>query len=126
EFTLNAAISWQLDLRSHMSNLNVNLRRLRLAGLDGNGTMNNIVLSLDPPSGHIPIHYDGIASSFQMNCPAQSPLRVEVHGNTNAADVAGRKFVSKSVWQTPDFDMAPDRYSIVLTGEASSLTVTHA
>jgi hypothetical protein len=49
-----------------------------------------------------------------------------VHGNTNAADVAGRKFASKSAWQTPDFDSAPDRYSIVLTGEASSLTVTHA
>jgi hypothetical protein len=126
EFTLNAAISWQLDLRSHMSNLNVNLGGLRLAGLEGNGSMNNIVLSLDPPLGHVPIHYDGIASAFQINCPAQSPLRVEVHGNTNAADVAGRKFASKSAWQTPGFDAAADRYSIVLTGEASSLTVTHA
>lgn len=125
EFTLNAAIPWQLELRSHMSNLNVNLRGLRLAGLDGNGSMNNIILTLDPPLGPVPIHYDAIASSFQINCPAQCPLRVEVHGNTNAADVAGRKFASKSAWQTPDFDSVPDRYSIVLTGEASSLSVTH-
>lgn len=125
EFTLNAAIPWQLELRSHMSNLTVNLHGVQLAGLEGNGSMNNITLTLDPPLGHVPIHYDAIASSFEVNCPAQCPLRVEVLGNTNAADIAGRKFASKSAWQTPDFDTAPNRYSIVFSGEASSLSVTY-
>jgi hypothetical protein len=125
EFTLNAAIPWQLELRSHMSNLTVNLQGVQLAGVEGNGSMNNITLILDPPRGHVPIHYDAIASAFELRCPAQSPLRVEVLGNTNAADVAGRKFASKSAWQTPDFDTAPDHYSIVFSGEASSLSVTY-
>lgn len=124
EFSLNAAIPWQLELRSHMTNLDVNLRGLQLAGLEGNGSMNRVTLTLDPPVGHVPIHYDAIASSLELNCPVQCPLRVEVHGNTNAADVAGRKFASKSAWQTPDFDAAPNGYTIVLTGEASSLSVT--
>ncbi|MCL4296677.1 MAG: hypothetical protein KJ077_13150 [Anaerolineae bacterium] len=125
EFTLNTAIPWQLELRSHMSNLTVNLHGVRLAGLEGNGSMNSITLSLDRPKGDVPIHYDAIASSLEVNCPAQCPLRVEVLGNTNAADIAGRKFASKSAWQTPDFDTAPDRYSIVFSGEASSLSVTY-
>jgi hypothetical protein len=125
EFTLNAAIPWQLEPRSHMSNLTVNLHGVQLAGLEGNGSMNNVTLTLEPPVGHVPIHYDAIASAFELRCPAQCPLRVEVLGNTNAADVAGRKFASKSAWQTPNFDTAPDRYSIVFSGEASSLSVTY-
>lgn len=125
EFTLNAAIPWQLELRSHMSNFTVNLRGVQLAGLEGNGSMNNVTLILDSPLGHVPIHYDAIASSFDLRCPAHCPLRVEVLGNTNAADIAGRKFASKSAWQTPDFDSAPDRYSIVFSGEASSLSLTY-
>lgn len=125
EFTLNAAIPWQLELHSHMSNLIVNLRGVQLAGLEGKGSMNSITLILDQPKGDVPIHYDAIASSFEVNCPAQCPLRVEVLGNTNAADVAGRKFASKSAWQTPDFDTAPNRYSIVFSGEASSLSITY-
>jgi hypothetical protein len=87
--------------------------------------MNNLKLTLAPPVGHVPIHYDAIASSLELRCPAQCSLRVEIHGNTNAAEVTGQKFASKSAWQTPSFDAASDRYNIVLTGEASSLTVTY-
>jgi|GEM_PF-2616403 len=125
EFSLNAAVPWQLELHSHMTNLIINLREVRLTGLEGNGSMNHIMLTLDRPVGHVPIHYDAIASSLEIRCLAQVPLRVEIHGNTNSAEVADRKFASKSAWQTPDFDHAPDRYSIVLSGEASSLTVTY-
>jgi hypothetical protein len=126
EFTLNTAIPWQLELRSHLSHLDVNLRGLRLTGLEGDGNMNHVTLVLDAPVGYVPLRYNGNACALEIRYPAQSPLRLEVHGNTNSADVAGRKFASKSAWQTPDFDTAPDRYSIVLTGEASSLTITHA
>jgi hypothetical protein len=125
EFSLNSAVPWQLELHSHMSNLNINLHGVRLTGLDGDGSMNHVTLTLDPPVGHVPIRYDGIASSLEIRCPALCPLRVEVRGNTNAADVAGRKFASKSAWQTPDFDTAQGRYSIVFTGEASSLNVAY-
>lgn len=125
EFILNAAIPWQLELHSHMSNLNLNLQELQLVGLEGNGSMNNLSLTLAAPVGPVPVHYDGIASSIQICCPPQWPIRVEVLGNTNAVDIAGRKFASKSTWQSPNFDTAPNRYSIILTGEASSLTVTY-
>lgn len=125
EFTLNAAIPWQLELHSHMSNLIVNLRGVQLAGLEGNGSMNSITLILDQPKGDVPIHYDAIASAFELRCPVQSALRVEIMGNTNAADIDGRKFASKSAWQTPNFDAAPDRYYITFTGEASSLSVIY-
>lgn len=125
EFSLNTAIPWQLEMHSHMTNLIINLGKVQLTGLESHGSMNNIVLTLNRPGGHVPIHYDAIASSVEIRCPAQVPLRVEIHGNTNSAEIAGRKFASKSAWQTPDFDRAPDRYSIVLSGEASSLTVTY-
>jgi hypothetical protein len=125
EYILNSAVPWQLELRSHMTHLEANLQGLRLAGLDGDGNMNHIVLTLDRPTSQVPLHYNGNASSFEIRCPAQCPLRVEVHGNTNAADIAGRKFASKSVWQTPDFDTASGRYALVFTGEASSLKVTY-
>jgi hypothetical protein len=124
QFTLNAAIPWQVELHSHMTNLTLNLAGVQLAGLKGNGGMNNIKLTLAPPLGPVPIHYDAVASAVEIRCPAPYPLRVEVHGNTNGADILGRKFASKSAWQTPGFETAPDRYSIILSGEASSLTVT--
>lgn len=125
EFSLNTAVPWQLELHSHMTNLLINLRGTQLIRLEGHGSMNNIVLTLERPVGHVPIHYDAIASSLEFRCPRQCALRVEIHGNTNAAEVAGQKFSSKSAWQTPDFDHAADRYSIILRGEASSLTVTY-
>jgi hypothetical protein len=125
EYILNTALPWQLELRSHMTHLEANLHGLRLAALDGDGNMNHIVLTLDRPTGQVPIHYNGNASSLEIRCPAQCPLRVEVHGNTNAANIAGRKFASKSVWQTPDFDTSPGRYAVVFTGEASSLNVSY-
>ncbi len=124
EFRLNAAIPWQFEMHSHMSNLSLNLGGVRLTGLEGNGSMNNIKLVLAPPVGPTPLHYDAIASALEIICPAHCPLRVEVHGNTNAANILGHKFASKSAWQTPNFDAAPNRYTIVLSGEASSLTVT--
>lgn len=125
ELTLNAAIPWQFELRSHMSHFSADLRGVPLAGLEGNGSMNHIILTLDAPVGHIPLHYDAIATAFEIHCPAQCPLRVEIMGNTNSADIAGRKFASKSAWQTPGFDTAPNRYYISFTGEASSLSVIY-
>jgi hypothetical protein len=125
EFNLNTAVPWQIELHSHMTNLAIDLSRVQLTGLEGNGSMNNIKLSLDSPVGHVPLHYDAIASSLEITCPASCALRVEVLGNTNAADIAGRKFASKSAWQTPDFDHAQNRYTLIFTGEASSLKVTH-
>jgi hypothetical protein len=125
EFTLNSSIPWQLELRSNLSHLDVNLSGLRLDGLDGDGNMNHIALRLDMPLKRVPIHYNGNASTLEIHCPAQCPLRVEILGNTNGADIAGRKFASKSAWQTPDFDTAPGGYAIVFTGEASSLSVTY-
>jgi hypothetical protein len=125
EFTLNSAVPWQLELRSHLSHLKANLRGLKLAGLNGDGNMNHVSLMLDAPMGRVPVHYNGNACSLEIRCPAHCPLRVEVHGNTNSADVAGRKFASKSAWQTPNFDTAPDRYTIVFTGEASTLSVVY-
>lgn len=125
EFVLNRAIPWQLELRSHMSHLVTDLRGVPLAGLEGNGSMNHIVLTLDEPAGRVPLHYDAIATAFEIRCPAQCALRVEIMGNTNAADIAGRKFASKSAWQTPDFDTAPNCYHITFTGEASSLSLSY-
>jgi hypothetical protein len=126
EFSLNRTIPWKLQLRSHMSNFEINLRGLQFAGLEGDGSMNHIGLILDRPVGHVPLHYNSnVASSLEIRCPAQCPLRVEIHGNTNGAEVLGRKFASKSAWQTSDFETASGRYSIVLSGEASSLTVTY-
>lgn len=125
EYILNSTVPWQLELRSHMTHLEADLQGLRLERLEGDGNMNHIVLTLDRPSGQIPIHYNGNACSLEIRCPAYSPLRVELHGNTNAANIAGRKFASKSVWQSPDFDTAPGRYAIIFSGEASSLNVSY-
>lgn len=125
EYILNSVVPWQLELRSHMTHLEADLQGLRLERLEGDGNMNHIVLTLDRPTGQIPIHYNGNACSLEIRCPARSPLRVEIHGNTNAANIAGRKFASKSVWQSPDFDTAPGRYAIIFSGEASSLNVSY-
>jgi hypothetical protein len=109
-----------------MSNLEVDLRGLQLTGLEGDGNLNHVALWLDRPVGHVPLHYNGdIASALKIYCPAQCPLRVEIPGNTNGADILGRKFGGKSAWQTPNFETASGRYSILLTGQASSLTVTY-
>jgi hypothetical protein len=81
--TLNADVSWQIDLDGGASRTEVNLSGGRLSGISFNAGSNLVTLALPQPHGDIPVQMVGGASDFQLSLPAGVPARVTAGGGAS-------------------------------------------
>jgi hypothetical protein len=126
ELLLTDAVPWHVSLRGGARDLELDLRGLKLNGLEISGGAAGMVVDLPRPSGLVAVRLRGGAASITFRRPKGVAARVDVLGgmasfrfdHQELGGVGGRTRL-----QSPDFAEAKDRYEFDIAGGASDLVV---
>lgn len=126
DVALNPAASWSIEVDGGVTDLEGDLRSIRLAGLDVRGGANHVTLRLGQPDGTARVALAGGASAVRLDRPRGVAIAVQVRGGLSRLRFDGRRVKTTGGnfrVQTKDFAAAPERYEIELSGGASELTI---
>jgi hypothetical protein len=125
--TLNAGVSWQIDLDGGASRTDVDLRGGQLSGISFNAGSNLVTLALPRPDGDVPVQMAGGASDFQLSLPTGIPARVTAGGGASEVSLEGQQHTGVaggSVFTTPGWSPGVTGFDIDATSGVSTITVT--
>jgi DNA-binding MarR family transcriptional regulator len=126
EIALNGSIPWAFEVDGGITDLDADLRGLRLDGLEVRGGANHLSLELPPPEGTVRISIAGGASNMQLIRPAGTAAALHVRGGASRLRFDDRlhQTVSRDlVLRSDDFAGAADRYEVLVSGGTSNLAV---
>ena len=127
--TLNAAVSWQLDLASGTTSTVVDMAGGRVAGIAVTKGSDVIDLTLPRPDGSVTVRLAAGASRLQLSLPGGVPARVNAAAGAGEVSLDGQVHVgvrTGSVFTSTSPAWAPGvaGYDVDATAGASRITVT--
>jgi hypothetical protein len=125
--TLNAGVSWQINLDGGASRTDVDLRGGRLSGISFNAGSSLVTLALPQPHGDVPVQMVGGASDFQLSLPTGVPARVTAGGGASEVSLDGQQHTGVaggSVFTTAGWAPGVTGFDIDATAGVSTITVT--
>jgi len=125
--TLNADVSWQIDLDGGASRTDVDLRGGQLSGISFNAGSSLVTLALPQPHGDVPVQMVGGASDFQLSLPTGVPARVTAGGGASEVSLEGQQHTGVSggsVFTTAGWAPGVTGFDIDATAGVSTITVT--
>jgi hypothetical protein len=127
KLTLNAAVSWRLDLAAGTERTTADLRGGRVAGISVTVGSDVVDLALPRPGGTVPIRLSGGASRFLLSLPGGVPARVSAEGGAGEVSADGATHVGiggGSVFTTPGWAAGQAGFDIDATAGAATISVT--
>ena len=124
--TLNAAVSWQLDLASGTTRTSVDMVGGRLAGVAITKGSDVIDLTLPRPDASITVRLAAGASRLLLSVPDGVPSRVQARAGAGEVSLEGQVHVgvrAGSVFATPAWAPGVAGYDVDATAGASRITV---
>jgi hypothetical protein len=125
--TLNAGVSWQIDLDGGATRTDVDLRGGQLSGIAFNAGSSLVTLALPRPQDSVPVQMIGGASDFQLSLPTGVPARVTAGGGASEVMLEGQKHTGVeggSVFTTTGWAPGVTGFDIDATAGVSQITVT--
>ena len=125
--TLNADVSWQLDLAAGTSRTVADLAGGRVAGIAITKGSDVIDLTLPRPDGGVTVGLAGGASRLQLSLPSGVPARVNAAAGAGEVSLDGQDHVgvaAGSVFTTPAWAPGVAGYDVEATAGAARITVT--
>ena len=123
---LNATIPWHIEVRGGASKVTADLSQLKLGSFGVAGGASKVELTLPRASGLVPVRVLGGASNIVIHRPESVATRVRVVGGSTNLIFDDQRFgaVGSEVnLQSPNYDGAPERYEITITGGASNVSI---
>lgn len=126
QITLTTAVPWVIEIRRGVSHLTADLRELEVTGIDVTGGASECELALPRPRGHATLRITGGASRLVVKRPRGTAAQIAIRGGASSFVFDDQRIGADDAIQlsTPGCDGAPDRWTIELTGGASSVSVT--
>jgi hypothetical protein len=124
--TLNAAVSWQLDLAGGTRRTVADLRGGRVAGITITAGSDVIDLTLPAPDGSVPVLLAAGTSQLLVAVPGGVPVRVIAVKGAGHVSLGGRDHASVadgSVFTTRDWAPGGPGYAIDATAGAGRIAV---
>jgi hypothetical protein len=125
--TLNADVSWQINLDGGASRTDVDLSGGQLSGISFNAGSSLVTLALPRPHGSVPVAMVGGASAFQLSLPSGIPARVTAAGGASEVSLEGQQHTGVaggSVFTTAGWAPGVSGFDIDATAGVSQITVT--
>jgi hypothetical protein len=125
--TLNAGVSWQIDLDGGASRTDVDLTGGELSGISFNAGSSLVTLALPKPRGNVPVQMVGGASDFQLSLPNGIPAQVTAGGGASEVSLEGQQHTGVaggSVFTTAGWAPGVTGFNIDATAGVSTITVT--
>lgn len=129
DITLNSALPWTFEVAGGATNATLDLGGVTLKRLSLSGGADHTTVTLPRPSGTVEIAASGGAEHLTLHRPAGVEASVRLTGGANTLDADGQHrggLGSDLNWSSPGYAGASDRYSINVSGGASSVTVDTA
>lgn len=126
QIALTAAVPWAIEIRRGVSHLNADLRELEVTSIDITGGASECELALPRPRGQATLRITRGASKLMVKRPRGSAAQLVIRGGASSVVFDDQRLgvVGGAIrLSTPGWDSAPDRWTIELTGGASSLSV---
>jgi hypothetical protein len=125
--TLNAAVSWQLNLGGGTTRTSADLRGTQVRGVTITAGSDVISLTLPQPHGSVPVLLRGGATSFQVSVPSGVQAQVTAGGGAGKVSLEGQVHVGVaggSTFATPGWTQGGAGFDVDATAGASQVTVT--
>lgn len=129
EVGLNPAIPWSIEVDGGVTDLDGDLRAVRLAGVDLRGGANHVRLRLGRPDGNARVTLDRGASVVRFDRPKGVATALQVRGGVSRLRFDGKIVKTSGTTfrvQTKGFADAAERYEIEVSGGTSELTIGEA
>ena len=126
---LNPAISWSIEVEGGVTDLEGDLRAVRLSGVDLRGGANHVRLRLGRPDGSARVILDRGASVVRFDRPKGVATALQVRGGVSRLRFDGKLVKTSGATfrvQTKGFADAAERYEIEVSGGTSELTIGEA
>lgn len=124
--SLHAGVAWELLFRGGASEVDADLRRGRLAGIEIHGGASDVDLTLPAPESVVPIRLRGGASELAIQRPERVPVRVQISGGCSSLELDDRHLgaIGESISLASDgWPSASAGYDVRLAGGASDVVV---
>jgi hypothetical protein len=125
--TLNAAVSWQLDLAGGTSRTLADLRGGQVTGVSVTAGADVISLALPRPRGRVPVRLGAGASQFLLSLPGGVPVRVTAADGAGEVSLEGQDHsgvAGGSVFTTPGWAPGAAGLDIDALAGAGRIAVT--
>lgn len=125
--TLNAAVSWRLDLASGTTRTVADLRGGKVTGITVTKGSDVIDLTLPQPRGTVPVRLAAGVSQFLLSLPSGVAARVTAAAGAGEISLDGARHArvpDGTVLTTPAWASHADRYDIDATAGAARIAVT--
>jgi len=129
DVTLNAGLPWSIDVEGGVTDLDGDLRSVRLSGLTIHGGANHVRVRLGRPDASARAILDGGASTIRFDRPKGVATALQVRGGASRLRFDGRLVKTTGNTfrvQTKGFADAAERYEIEVSGGVSELTIGEA
>jgi DNA-binding MarR family transcriptional regulator len=126
EITLNAAVPWAIDIRGGAAEIDADLRELSLTAFGVSWGLASLTLHLPEPTGVVPVRLTGGVSNVDILRPKGTAARLVVKGGFARLEFDGEVIEpagGKPQIQSRGYDGAADRYEIVISGGAATVSV---
>ena len=123
---LSAELPWTIEVDGGLTDLDADLRAVRLAGLTIRGGANHLTLRLPAPEGTVRLAVAGGSSTVRVERPRRVPVVLRLRGGVSQVRFDDQRVRSASgdlELRSDDFAGAADRYEISFSGGASHLEV---
>jgi hypothetical protein len=122
---LNTSVPWNITINSAATTDKLNFGGVHVASVSLNTAASHDDLTLGPPSGVVPVTFNGAAMTVSVHRPSGTPVSIVVDGAgiTLNADGQHKSAVGEITYQTPDFAGAQDAYKVEINGAACTVTL---
>jgi DNA-binding MarR family transcriptional regulator len=125
--SLNPSAEWSVDIAGGITDLEGDIRKLRLAGIQLRGGVNHVDLSLPAADGAVRLSFAGGSSRLFLSRPRGTGIDLRVHGGVSHLEFDGRQLGSQSGGeriQSKGFDRAVGHYQGDIDGGVSHLKIS--
>jgi DNA-binding MarR family transcriptional regulator len=126
---LNGELPWSIEVDGGLTDLDGDLRPIRLAGLTVRGGANHLRLRLPKPDGTVRLAVAGGASTVRFERPRGVPVALRIRGGVSRLRFDDKRVRTASgdlELRSDDFGGSTDRYEIAFGGGASNLEVVRS
>ncbi|MFY1650269.1 hypothetical protein ACN27J_05155 [Solwaraspora sp. WMMB762] len=125
--TVHSDLLWSVRVLGGATSTRVDLTGARVSQVDVAGGASALDLALPEPSGTVVVRMSGGVSTWRIELPERTPVRIRLGSGAGSVDLDGERrdgvAGGESVIST-DWDEATDRYDIDAVAGVADLTVT--